>query len=146
MTSVHCVPMDISHIEAVYSISNDSFHCPWSEASIMAELINPAARYIVAILDGKVIAFGGMWIILDEAHITNIAVTSEHRNSGIGSLIVASLIDTAKESGADAMTLEVRASNEAALRLYKKYNFVEEGLRKGYYEDNKEDCIIMWRR
>ena len=79
MTSVQCVPMDITHLDSVYSISCNSFHVPWSQASIMEELINPAARYVVAISEGKVIGFGGMWIILDEAHITNIAVASEYR-------------------------------------------------------------------
>ena len=146
MTSVQCIPMDINHLDSVYSISCSSFHTPWSESSIIAELINPAAKYVVAVSEGKVIGFGGMWIILDEAHITNIAVASEYRKLGVGSLVLEALINTAEKAGAVAMTLEVRASNEAAKKLYAKYNFTKEGLRKGYYQDNNEDCIIMWRR
>ena len=146
MTSVQCIPMDINHIDSVYAISCSSFHVPWSQASIMSELVNPAAKYVVAVCDGKVIGFGGMWIILDEAHITNIAVAAEHRKTGVGSLILEALIATAEKADALAMTLEVRASNSAAQKLYEKHYFAKAGLRKGYYQDNNEDCIIMWRR
>ncbi len=87
--------------------------------------------------------FSGMWLMVDEAHITNIAVAQEYRRKGIGELLLIATIDLARELKAVTMTLEVRASNTIAQRLYGKYGFINMGVRHGYYLDNKEDAIIM---
>jgi len=85
-----------------------------------------------------------MWVVLDEAHITNIAVHPEYRGIGAASAIMEGLMELCRLENIAAITLEVRKSNIVAQSLYKKYGFVEEGLRKAYYVDNKEDAIIMW--
>jgi ribosomal-protein-alanine N-acetyltransferase len=98
-------------------------------------LPNSERRYIVG--------FANLWVITDEAHITNIAVRGSYQRQGIGELLLLASIDKAREQKANAITLEVRASNTAAQRLYQKYGFNQVGLRHGYYLDNKEDAILM---
>ena len=90
-----------------------------------------------------IIGFAGIWVLADEAHITNIAVRNHYQRQGIGELLLISLTDLSRELNASIMTLEVRASNTAAQNLYKKYGFTEVGLRRGYYTDNHEDGILM---
>jgi len=86
-----------------------------------------------------------MWLILNEAHITNIAVKEEYRGMGVGKRILESLIYYCALKNIDSMTLEVRKSNMVAQKLYRKYGFVEYGVRSNYYTDNGEDAIVMWR-
>jgi ribosomal-protein-alanine N-acetyltransferase len=131
-------------IDEILNISSLSFSISWSKNSYIQELTNPVARYLVAKIDNKVIGFIGTWIVLDESHITNIAVHPNHRNQGIASKLVKELLNYCKTQGCISYTLEVRSTNKAAKSLYEKYNFKQDGVRKGYYEDNKEDAIIMW--
>jgi ribosomal-protein-alanine N-acetyltransferase len=97
-------------------------------------------------LGETVVGYGGMWFIIDEAHVTNIAVHPDYRQRKIGEMIVQEMIKTAKENGINGMTLEVRVSNTAAINLYKKLGFVDYGIRKGYYADTGEDALIMWKK
>jgi ribosomal-protein-alanine N-acetyltransferase len=90
-----------------------------------------------------IVGFSGIWLMVDEAHVTNIAVRQPYRRRGIGELLLIATIDLARELKASSMTLEVRASNTAAQNLYSKYGFQQAGIRHGYYLDNKEDAIIM---
>jgi len=92
----------------------------------------------------SIIGFAGLWLMVDEAHITTIAMHPEHRRLGLGELLLVSLIDIAYTIGAKWVTLEVRVSNYAAQNLYRKYGFREAGLRHRYYSDNQEDALIMW--
>jgi ribosomal-protein-alanine N-acetyltransferase len=92
---------------------------------------------------GYILGFAGFWMMAGEAHITNIAVREQHQRQGIGELLLISLIDLARELGARLMTLEVRASNTAAQSLYGKYGFIQVGVRRGYYTDNREDGVLM---
>ncbi|WP_270567614.1 ribosomal protein S18-alanine N-acetyltransferase [Clostridium beijerinckii] len=131
-------------IDEILDISSLSFSICWSKSSYMQELTNPVAKYFVAKVDNKVIGFAGTWIVLDEAHITNIAIHPNYRKQGIASKLLEELLYYCKSQGCIAYTLEVRKSNVAAKALYEKYNFKQEGIRKGYYEDNKEDAILMW--
>ena len=133
-------------IDAILDISSLSFSVCWSKSSYIQELSNPVAKYLVAKINSDVVGFAGTWIVLDEAHITNIAVHPNYRQQGIASKILEKLLSYCKTQGCTAYTLEVRSSNEAAKALYKKYNFKQDGVRKGYYEDNKEDAILMWLR
>ena len=122
------------------------FAAPWSEEAFRQELEeNNLAFYVVAELKGQVVGYAGLWAILDEGHITNVAVSPEHRKRGIGHAVVEVLVDATEQAGLNSFTLEVRTSNITAQNLYKKFGFTEAGLRKGYYEDNGEDAIIMWR-
>lgn len=130
----------------VLEVSSLSLKESWSKESFKKELCNPLAKYLVAKENDKVIGFAGVWTIVDEGHITNIAVHPDFRKKGIGSTLLSSLIEHCKNWGCPSLTLEVRASNTPAQQLYKKYNFKEEGIRKKYYKDNNEDAIIMWYR
>ena len=138
--------MTKDHIDDIMEIEKHSFATPWSRKSIEGELKNKFAIYIVAIEGNKVVGYGGMWHVVTEGHITNIAVHKDYRKRGIGNAIVKRLVDIAIEKEMIGLTLEVRPSNEAALAVYKKNGFKLEGIRKEYYEDNKEDAYIMWLR
>ncbi|MFY9176133.1 MAG: ribosomal protein S18-alanine N-acetyltransferase [Caldicoprobacterales bacterium] len=139
-------PMKVEDIDEVLKIERLCFSTPWSREAFRAEIEgNHCARYLVAELGGLVVGFGGMWIILDEAHITNIGVHPHYRGRGIGEAIMRGLIETASRLKVEGMTLEVRVSNVIAQNLYKKLGFVSVGVRKGYYSDNGEDALIMWR-
>lgn len=138
--------MSIEHIDDVIKVEELSFKTPWSREALEFEVErNKCAKYRVMLRDGRVIAYGGMWIMLDEAHITNIAVHPEYRGFGCGSHLLEDMIEVARENGIKSMTLEVRVNNEAALALYKKYGFTDVAIRKGYYQDTGEDAIIMWK-
>lgn len=133
-------------IDEVLNISDLSLKESWSRDSFFNELSNPVAKYLIAKVNDKVVGFAGIWTVLDEGQITNIAVHPDFRNIKIGSALVEGLISNLNEWKLNSMTLEVRKSNIPAQNLYKKYGFKEEGLRKRFYSDNKEDAIIMWYR
>lgn len=133
-------------IDTILDISSLSFSTSWSKDSYLQELTNPVARYLVAKIDNKIVGFVGTWIVLDESHITNIAVHPNYRKQGIASSLLREFLNYCSSQGCIAYTLEVRSGNKAARVLYEKHNFKQEGVRKGYYEDNKEDAIIMWLR
>lgn len=146
MSEIRIYPFSAAYVDSLVAISKLCFHSAWDRESFKNELQNGLARYVVAVIDNVAVGFGGMWLIIDEGHITNIGVHPEYRGIGIGDKILASLISICKEENICSMTLEVRASNYIAQNLYKKYGFVSEGIRKAYYEDNKEDALIMWKR
>jgi [ribosomal protein S18]-alanine N-acetyltransferase len=137
--------MTAEDIDGVLNITNLCFSTPWSRSSISGELNNPLAKYIIAkdIEKNSVIGFVGVWIIVGEADITNIAVHPNYRKLGVGSKLLSSLINICDDLSCSLINLEVRASNISAQNLYKKFSFIENGLRKGYYEDTKEDAILM---
>lgn len=137
--------MNKSHIDGIMEIEKDSFAIPWSRASVEKELRNNLAIYTVVKENDKVVGYGGMWHVVNEGHITNIAVHKDYRRKGIGNIIVNKLIEIAEEKEMIGLTLEVRKSNIPALELYKKNGFKLEGIRPEYYEDNKEDAYIMWK-
>lgn len=145
---IHYSLMNESHIQGVYDLSKESFAIPWSLDSIKKELNNPQAKYIIAqnLSTEEVIGFVGVWIILGEGDITNIAVSPKYRKQGIGSKLLVNLLEVCKSNNCEDITLEVRASNIPAQGLYKNFGFKEEGLRKKYYSDNGEDAVIMWKR
>ncbi|MDI6600968.1 MAG: ribosomal protein S18-alanine N-acetyltransferase [Thermoanaerobacteraceae bacterium] len=144
--NIRIVPMTKEHVDSVIEIEELSFSIPWAkEAFEMEVTMNKCATYIVAMIDDVVTGYGGFWAILDEAHITNIAVHPDYRGIGVGNALLEGLIEAARKRGATSMTLEVRASNEIAQNLYRKYGFKAYGRRKGYYQDNGEDAIIMWK-
>ena len=144
---INLSPMNESHIDGILEISNLSFHMPWSRESIENEFRNRLAHYIIAEDEkGKVIGYGGVWIVVDEGDITNIAVHPDYRGQHIGSMILEEMIRVCSSHSVTAMTLEVRKSNMAAQNLYKKFGFIAEAVRPKYYEDNDEDAILMWKR
>ena len=135
-----------SDLDRIMEIEIKTFSPPWSREAFLLELTkNLLARYIVAEIDGDVAGYGGIWLIIDEGHVTNIAVEEKYRGLGVGNKLVEGLIRLCRDRDIKAMTLEVRKSNEVAKSLYKKYGFKEYGIRPGYYSNNNEDAIIMWK-
>ncbi|MBF8982942.1 ribosomal protein S18-alanine N-acetyltransferase [Lutibacter sp. B2] len=134
-------------IDAVVEVEKKCFKDPWSKESFKNEMNNnPLARYVVVEEEGEIVGYGGVWIIVDEGHITNIAVYPDKRRRGYAKEIVKGLIDLACKEDVYNMTLEVRKSNVDAQDLYEKYGFENCGIRPKYYEDNGEDAVIMWKR
>ncbi|ADQ03880.1 ribosomal-protein-alanine acetyltransferase [Caldicellulosiruptor owensensis OL] len=131
-------------IDMVHEIEILSFSVPWSKESFIDEIKNKNAIYYVYEEDSKVWGFAGMHHIVDEGHITNIAVHPQKRGQGIGRLLLSALISYAKENGLVGLTLEVRSKNYVAISLYKSLGFIQEGIRKNYYSDPPDDAIIMW--
>jgi ribosomal-protein-alanine N-acetyltransferase len=137
--------MRIEDIPFICEIELEAFATPWTAEAFHNELVNNHfAKYMVMELAGKVIGYGGMWLIVDEAHVTNIAVAAPYRGRKWGERLLIELQRTAAFMGAIRMTLEVRVSNRIAQRLYGKLGFYPVGTRRGYYSDNNEDAIIMW--
>jgi len=140
------LPMTEEHIDAVLHIEENCFAIPWTKADFEREMTqNQFAIYRIAVLDGKIVGYAGMWHIVTEGHITNVAVLPEYRRQGIGDALIEEMIAIAEQKEMIGMTLEVRISNIAAQKLYTKYGFRPEGFRKNYYQDTKEDAIIMWK-
>lgn len=122
------------------------FALPWSEEAILQDMTrNPRAMYFVADADGVIAGYVSLWKILDEGQINNVAVLPEYRRQHIAQAMIDVMLRVTEEAGVASHTLEVRAHNAAAKALYAGFGFCEEGLRKGYYEDNGEDAVIMWR-
>lgn len=145
ITRVSLEAMRMEDIPRVLEIERESFRTPWPRDAYTHELKeNRLASYLVARTEGRIAGYAGMWVILDEAHITTIAVDPRYRGQHIGERLLVGLIEAASSRGTRWMTLEVRKSNHAAQALYKKYGFREIGMRKGYYSDNREDAIVMW--
>ena len=135
--------MTDADVDGVAAVEAATFPTPWSRDAFASEMKNVAARYLVAEQDGRVIGYAGAWVILDESHITNIAVLSDFRGQGIGRRLTQGLMQYLSNLGAVYATLEVRKSNEVAQNLYKSLGFIKLGVRKRYYEDNGEDALIM---
>lgn len=134
-------------IKEVLEVEKESFTTPWSEESFKKEITeNVLAVYIVAEVENKIVGYGGVWKILDEGHITNIAVRKDFRGLGVGDLLVMGIINYCTINKIPNITLEVRESNTVARNLYKKHGFEDLGKRPGYYADDNEAAIIMWRK
>ncbi len=137
--------MTLGDVDAVQEVERASFPVPWPANAFRHELTqNKNARYIVAREDDRVVGYAGLWLSLDEAHITTFAVHPERRRRKVGERMLLRVFDLATELSAEWLTLEVRASNVGAQRLYEKYGFRAAGIRRRYYSDNNEDAIIMW--
>lgn len=137
--------MTLGDLPAVLQIDRASFSNPWPERSYKYELTeNPAAHlFVVERADHRVIGYLGYWLIGDEVHISTFAVHPDHRMRGIGEDMLVSALKVAAGKGAQVATLEVRESNDPAIRLYEKLGFVMVGSRKSYYRENDEDAVIM---
>jgi len=137
-------PMRLEDVEEVQRIEEASFSTPWPPNAYRSELLtNKLAAYLVIRAEGRIVAYGGMWLMVDEAHITTFAVHPGWRRQGLGERLLLAFLDLAKDRHAREAALEVRLSNVAARRLYEKYGFRPVGLRPRYYSDNNEDALIM---
>jgi ribosomal-protein-alanine N-acetyltransferase len=136
--------MRLEDLDEVQQIEQASFSTPWPSNAYRSELMtNRLATYLVARIDDRIVGYGGMWLMVDEAHITTFAIHPGWRRQRIGERLLLAFLDLARDRHAREATLEVRLSNLAARRLYEKYGFRPVGLRPRYYSDNNEDALIM---
>lgn len=135
---------DIGSIMKIESVSFGSHH--WTKESFRSEIRNSTGNYYVLIdqEENKLLGYAGFWLIMDESHITTIAVHPDYRRKYLGEVLLQHLIEKSVSRKAKWLTLEVRASNIGAQNLYYKYGFSSLGLRRKYYQDNNEDALIMW--
>jgi [ribosomal protein S18]-alanine N-acetyltransferase len=137
-------PMRIDDVPAVHEIERLSFRTPWPSYAFEQELRgNRLARYVVARAGDAVVGFAGLWLMVDDAHITTFSVHPDWRRQGIGRQLLLNLVELSHAIGARRMTLEVRASNGGAQALYRSFGFEVEGRRVRYYSDDGEDALIM---
>ena len=137
--------LTVEDLDAIYEIEQASFSSPWTKEAFLHELTeNPYATYLGLELDGQLIGYGGFWLIIDEAHITNIAILPDYRGQKLGEALLKKMLDVIMKQGGMRVSLEVRVSNTVAQNLYRKLGFEQSAIRKGYYSDNHEDAIIMW--
>jgi ribosomal-protein-alanine N-acetyltransferase len=144
-STIELVPMQRRHLRGVLRIEEGAYPRPWSLSLFRSELaLQDQRTYLVALRDGRVVGYGGVMYVLPDAHVTTIAVDEALRRQGIGTRLLLVLCRAAVDKGATALTLEVRASNEAAQALYRRFGFAPAGVRKGYYADTGEDALVMW--
>ena len=143
-------PMEIARMVAadvpdVVRIERASFTTTWPSDAFYNELTtNKMAHYYVGRVDGQIVAYGGIWVIFEDSHVTTIAVDPRFRGKRYGEILLLRLIEEAIERNAAWMTLEVRESNVGAQQLYRKYGFTTVTTRKAYYSDNNENALVMW--
>lgn len=140
------VPMTMELVDQIAEIEKMNFSHPWTRDMLMEELNNMLSSFICALGDnGVVLGYAGLTVVAGEGYINNIAVRQEYRKQGVASALLDVFVRFAQAQGIEFLTLELRVSNEAAKRLYMKHGFAQVGRRKGYYDDPKEDAILMTR-
>ena len=139
------VPMRRRHLKAVVAIEQQVFPSPWSLGLYLSELgLGPSRAYYVARVDGEIVGYAGLMIAVGEGHVTTIGVDPSWQRRGVGRRLLLVLANTARERGAEHLTLEVRATNHGAQALYHQFGFAPAGIRKNYYAEVHEDAIVMW--
>src|SRR5581483_9922314 len=138
-------PMRETDVPVVQAIEREIFSTPWPRNAYHRELASKnSAHYLVLRREEEIVGYGGMWRMYDEAHVTTIGVRRDLHHQGLGRVVFAALVQAAYDLGAKWITLEVRTSNENAMRMYEGFGFKVIGRRRGYYTDNGEDAIVMW--
>lgn len=138
--------MTVADIDGVLRVEKEAFSLPWTRDAFLQEMTTNLHAYYVVAQNSfeEIVGFCGMWLVMDECHITNVAVTEKSRGNKIGEGLMREAIRVSKEHEVVLMTLEVRVSNTIAQNLYRKLDFKNGGIRKGYYTDNLEDALVMW--
>ncbi len=144
--NIRISPLTEVWLDQVCVLEEEAFSMPWHREAFLEMIENPHACYLVALLGERVVASCGLREILGEGEITNVVTAPDFRGRGIAKKLLACLLKEGEKRGILAYTLEVRCSNEPAIRLYKSLGFVEEGVRRNFYERPKEDALIMWKR
>ncbi|MBR1680381.1 ribosomal protein S18-alanine N-acetyltransferase [bacterium] len=144
--SVKISPMKKEDLDGILVVEEASYgEHHWSKDSFYSELTNNLAKYFCAFDENNnLLGYAGSWLVIDEGHVTTIAVDPKHRGKKIGEALLTTIFDTCYKNMVKYLTLEVRVSNTPAINLYEKYNFKSLGTRKGYYQNNNEDALIMW--
>lgn len=136
--------MERTDVSRVHEIECKCFRSPWSKLALLGELRNDVAHYLVMEANGVLCGYGGMWVLFEEAHVTNVAILPEYRQKGRGRRLMLAMMRLAVKRGAEKMTLEVRESNAVAQHLYATLGFEPNGIRPRYYSDTGEDAILLW--
>jgi ribosomal-protein-alanine N-acetyltransferase len=145
LAAVEVLPMRRRHVRSVLAIEERVFPTPWSYGLYLSELAQPSVRaYFVAVHRADLVGYGGLMLVLEEAHVTTIGVAPGWQRLGLGRLVLLHLAREALQRGSTDLTLEVRATNEGAQALYREFGFAPAGVRKNYYSEIGEDAIIMW--
>ena len=137
--------MTVSDLAQVMVIENENFSKPWTDKGFLSFLLRYDTLFLVAEENDKIIGFAGVIMVLDEAELTNVAVMKSHQKQGVGRLLIESLMKLISECGIEILHLEVRVSNDKAISLYRRIGFEEVGIRYNYYEEPREDAILMRR-
>ncbi len=137
--------MEERDVPAVARLEKEAFSTPWSEKAFYESMKLYYSLFLVAEEDEEIAGYAGMYIVADEGDVTNIAVFEKWKRHGIGTLLVEKLLEEAKKRGATCATLEVRKGNIPAIVLYEKHGFQSVGIRKNFYDNPKEDAVIMWK-
>ena len=131
------------YLDSLCELEQICFSIPWTKGMFEEEIKSNMTHYILCVEDKKVIGYAGLWKVIDEGQITNVAVHPDYRRQGIAVKMLLKLVNDTKPLGICKYTLEVREGNINAISLYKKIGFVQNGLRKEYYADNKENAVLM---
>lgn len=143
---IEILPMKYEDIDDVLKVEEECFVISWTRTDFEREIKqNKLAIYFVAKVDGKIAGYAGMWHVVTEGQVTNVAVLPEYRGLGIGRKLMEEIIKTGEEKDMVGITLEVKISNTVAQNLYTSLGFKPEGFRKNYYKDTNEDAVIMWK-
>ena len=142
-TNIEITTMKLCHIEAIHCLEKECFSEPWSFEALKEELSNKNAHFVVALSDNELLGYCGMYSVLDEGYITNIAVFPRFRGNKISKRLLAYIFKYCRDSHLSFLSLEVRASNFAAIKLYENTGFEKLGIRKNFYNYPKEDAVIM---
>ncbi len=133
-------------LEQIMLLEEELFSSPWTEEAYLYELNeNAYSRLYVIEIDNEIVAYAGLWVLFDQAQVTTIGVSKKQQSKGYGAKMLEHLIKEAQNSEAEVISLEVRVSNEKAIKLYEKYEFEKINIRKSYYQDNHEDAYAMMR-
>lgn len=131
------------HVAQVAALEKLCFRDPWSENSVASELNNPLSLWLVAVDGERVAGYVGSQTVMEESDMMNVAVHPDYRKQGIATALIVGLVEELRKRGSHCLTLEVRASNEMAISVYRKLDFQEVGRRKNYYRNPREDALIL---
>lgn len=137
--------MEEKDLDEVMQIEQSSFSVPWTRQDFKQSIEKPTAIYMVAVENLQIKGYCGLWGVVDEGQINNVAVSQQERGQNIGTRLLEALFEEGNQAGLNAYTLEVRVGNVPAIALYKKVGFEEAGIRKNYYTSPREDALIMWK-
>ena len=137
--------LELSDLDAIEAIERASYPTPWSRSMFAGELAKPTSLSLGAVEDGRLVGYLVISRYVDAWHVMNVAVDPSHRRRGVATALLERLFEVTRDEARRGYTLEVRVSNAGAIRLYERLGFQARGTRRGYYTDNREDAVIMWR-
>lgn len=143
LESLRFEPLAAPYVPWLQMLELEAYPEPWTPQMLYDEINNTCGYFCLMFLGNEPVGYGGFWLLVDEAHITRVTVVPSRRGQGLGCRLMHHLLSTAVERGAAFARLEVRASNHAAIRLYRNLGFMQEGVRFGYYRTNEEDALVM---